>query len=253
MFFRNLPVMKYYSPSTLFADQSGTSTTAADVGSAVKTTSLGTTPTKINGTSISWKVSNFPELVERNLSLIGRITDAATGKYLRIGANVIGSTANDTYSGYSRPYAMASAVMLLYITPKFSVSYSSEISPEYIGDKTIYVNLYGYRNTGTDNILVDYIALFPSPCLIVNQPKTGAAISTFAIKGDRAVGDEVGGTFRGEYTAIGDILEFSPNRYNILQSLMTFELSADEPSPDISDITDAITYTIYVTPRYLLV
>ena len=44
----------------------------------------------------------------------------------------------------------------------------------------------------------------------------------------------------------GDIIEFAPNCYNILQTLMGYE--GENPA-----LSYTLTYDIYYTPRYLLI
>lgn len=240
LYFSNLAVRKYYNPGTLFEDQSGTNTAATDVGSAVKTTSLSTSGLALS-TSLEWTHKQFPEMAGKSFMLIARIKDSVGSNYLRMSAWI--SFGSRTLAGdYSRPYATSSTLYYNLATPMASIVDASPIASDFLGDISYTTWVVGYRNTGTNNLLVDYIALFPDNALYIES----SSIKTFILNGRNCFGYDSIPLFQGRYTVNGNPLDFTPNRYNILQAL------PGNVSTDSSVIADTLTYDIYYTPRYLI-
>jgi hypothetical protein len=168
--------------------------------------------------------------------VLARIKDAVAGSIRldpRVGGGVLTISGN-----WSRPMATATTYGL-YKTPMVSSPFEDYYFDDY--SYTPSVTLSAYRNTGTNNITVDYIAVFPRPFLHYGH---GSAMSKFFILGNkiRVIG---AGTFTKTTNITGDAIEFVPNRFNLLQSLR----GQEDVDPVINDI---LTYTIYVTPRYNL-
>lgn len=238
----NFAVSKYYNPGTFFEDQSGTPTTATDVGSEVKTTSVSISGISLLSSNLTWTRDQFPELLGKSFILIARIKDSVQSNYLRIRSTLTfgGSTTN---GDYSRPFPTFTTYTCNYATPAYTIQGTDKIPSDYIGNPTYTVGLHGYRNTGTNNILVDYIALFPDNVLYIQS--IGIQFTTFLLNGKHVFGGTTGSNYTGEHLVIGKTINFSPNRYNILQALPGSDI-------DASTIADTLTYDIYYTPRYLI-
>ena len=106
------------------------------------------------------------------------------------------------------------------------------------------VQVYGYRNTGTANITLDYAVMFPRPYLF----RYMYAATSFKLNG-RDINWITGGLYVGMVGSgeiVGDIIEFSPNKYNILQTIMGSTYSD-------AALALTMTYQIYCTPRYALI
>jgi len=168
--------------------------------------------------------------------VLARIKDAVAGSIRldpRVGGGVLTISGN-----WSRPMVTATTYGL-YKTPMVSSLFEDHYFDDY--SYTPSITLSAYRNTGTNNITVDYIAVFPRPFLSYSH---GSAMSKFFILGNkiRVIG---AGSFTKTTNITGDPIEFIPNRFNLLQSLR----GQEDVNPVINDI---LTYTFYITPRYNL-
>ena len=141
----------------------------------------------------------------------------------------------------SRQYATSSAACRLFKAPM--VSYRSVLPDAFDTDAyPLLVKVWGYRNTGTNDLYVDYVAIFPRPYMMV---KNGSVFAEIWIKG-RTIETRAASVPAASYMLpVGDTIEFTPNRYNLLQSL----LGAENEDPVISS---TLTYDIYYTPRYTI-
>jgi len=105
------------------------------------------------------------------------------------------------------------------------------------------------RSTGTANVRLDYAMPVFRPFLILHDPATLSLSKGFYYQGDRAtIYDEsgAGDPFQFPLSVNGDVIEFVPERYNVL--LMLIGDTTHEPT-----IATVLTYTrIIVTPRWSL-
>jgi hypothetical protein len=112
----------------------------------------------------------------------------------------------------------------------------------------IEIRLYTIRNTGTNDLKVDYYVAFPRPCLVIkaagNMLPNG--LSNFTLNGRTYILAYSGDAITFTNRILGDPIEFEPNKYNLIQSLM-----GDESNDPV--ITSTLTYSIYYSPRYLLI
>jgi len=234
----NLATISFVDPtkatvSTLYKDLSGTADADASGGSAL-TVSVTTSGTAVNGATI-WGIDNYPngvpELANSDYCIIARIKDSTTG-YLRIAPYVL-SDVTYILGNYSPALATTTAYKLYrssFINAGISID---EIIKSY-GLPSILTQPNIYRNTGTANMYVDYICAMPRPFCSLTLAMTE---SVFAIKSGKPI-------YRiSKYS--GDPIDFSPNKYNLLQALMGDQTY--EPG-----IAYTLTYTIYVTPRYMI-
>ena len=234
----NFATRRYFSPALFFADSSGTAV-ANTVGGEADVTSLSTTGIRIDSQAVTWVKSAYPELSEVQFYILARIKDAAAG-YIRIQPYVTSETYGvNTTTDYSPIYTTSTELLLLRsnlgITQKILDGFNSD---------TQSVQVYGYRNTGTANITLDYAAMFPRPYLY----RYMYAATSFKLSG-RDINWITGGIYVGMVGSgeiNGDIIEFSPNKYNIFQTLMGSELA--DPTLALT-----MTYQIYCTPRYALI
>jgi hypothetical protein len=93
--------------------------------------------------------------------------------------------------------------------------------------------------TGSQNFRFDYLALFPRPFLIINDA------NDFYIHGKSVSRQDVDYGYVKTYSYRGDILEFMPGMYNLLQ-----QLKGDDSNDPVKTIT--IDYNLWYTPRYAL-
>ena len=235
----NFATRRYFSPDVFFNDLSGTAV-ADSVGGEANVASITTAAVQFTGgDTISWTKSAYPELSETQFFLLARLKDASAS-YIRIQPYVSSSGyVINTNQDFSRPYYTDTTYKLfrsnLGVTQKNYTGYDTD---------TLSVNLYGYRSSGTANITADYFALFPRPYLYCY----GYAMTKFKLIGNTLV-KVTGGTTIGLVKVLsitGEIIEFLPNHYNILQTLMGYEL--ENPA-----LTFTVTYEIYCTPRYALI
>jgi len=130
----------------------------------------------------------------------------------------------------------------LYATPIISSLTEDRLIPDVTFDYQLY--LYALRNTGTNDITVDYFAVFPRPFCRYYFAST---IEKFYLNGTTIT--VLSGTFTPPAVSIGivvgDPIEFAPHKYNLLQTLTGG--IGDDPT-----VAETTTYTIYVTPRYNL-
>jgi hypothetical protein len=216
----NYATRSYVNPaaaaSLLFSDLSGTATGATDCGGAVYVKSLDTSSAVLSNTP-----AGFPNDPGIGYYVLARIKDAGSD-YIRIRAKY-DAGAVYYYGDYSRPYATDTNYHI-YKTPKLITSTDDSTG--------IAIDLFGYRAGAAANLSIDYIAVFPEPTLTVRNT---IASNSLSLVGKKAV----------FATTIGEAIEFSPNRYNLLQSILGGE-------SETSVITHTITYNIYYTPRYLI-
>jgi len=237
----NFATRRYFNPSLFFADCGGTAV-ADSVGGSAYVTSITTSSSSFTaggGGAVAWTKSAYPELSEAQFYLLARIKDASSA-YIRVqsymASNGYGVNLN---SDFSRPYATGTTYALYRtytgVTQKNYSGYDTE--PQAL-------SVYGYRNSGTANITTDYFAMFPRPY----QYCQGYTMTSFRLTGNTLV-QVSGGITPGMVSVLkttGDIIEFAPNCYNILQTLMGYE--GENPA-----LSYTLTYDIYYTPRYLLI
>ena len=236
-----LVTRNYFDPADLFADCSGTGT-ADTVGTEATVTSLAQTSVEI-GTGLAWNSVTGKDLYDKSFTVIARVKDAVNG-YLRAETRLYAGGYTVAYGNLSRPYYTETTVWRLFKTPFVSSMVDRHPGRDFSFAYT--VKLFGYRTATTNNITVDYIALFPRPFAYVYF---GTSIETFTLIG-RDIRIVSGGVFPG-YAGIqrvtGDAIEFVPNKYNALITLMGGVY--DEPT-----MTETLTYSsVYYTPRYMLI
>jgi hypothetical protein len=233
-----------YTPITpFFKDVSGTAE-ANTCGGEKLVTSITTSYTSITagaGNPLIWSNKSYRELNGISFTVLARIKDATTG-YIRIYPNLIAGTFDVTgSSNASRPMATSTSYAL-YTTAIISSLTEDKLIPDVTFDYTLL--LYALRNTGTNDITVDYFAVFPRPYCNYYFSST---IEKFYINGTTIT--VLSGTFTPPAVSIGkvvgDPIEFAPNKYNLLQTLTGG--IGDDPT-----VAETTTYTIYVTPRYNL-
>jgi hypothetical protein len=234
----NFPTRRYFNPSFLFEDLGGT-VVADSVGGSAYVTSISIGSGDFcGGAAPHWTKSAYPELSETEFYLLGRIKDASAA-YIRIQPYVTSSGyVVNISSDFSRIYATSTTYKLfrtnLGVTQKNYSGYDSN---------TQLATIYGYRNSGTANITTDYVALFPRPYLYC----FGYKMTKFTLS-EKTLVKTTGAPFSGMVdviAAVGDPIEFSPNYYNIFQTLMGCETENPE-------LAYTLTYQIYCTPRYLI-
>lgn len=243
----NFASRNYVNPAAadtmFFADNSGTPLAGA-CGGEVDVTSISTTSLLISSTSNAFKLGKIPEIIGKDVIIFTRVIDAATS-YLRLQqTNFFGAVASVT-GDTSRPYATSANNARLFRVPPVSILSVLNWSDYPSGQVTISID--GKRITGTNNVNVDYLAAFPRPFLTIKGSPNSVqgTLVYFSLKGERYT---CGNSSAAEYVwrILGDPIEFTPNRYNLLQSLM-----GDESNDPV--IASTLTYTIYITPRYLLI
>ncbi len=234
----NFVTQRFFSPSIFFVDSSGTADAAA-VGGQAHVTATGQSNIELAETGMSWYKYQYPEFSAMEFYILARMKAAST-IYGRIQPYIASSGyAVNTSTDNSPIYSMGNAYLLYRtnagITEKNYTGYDS-------GSE--YIQTYGYVSAGTVNVSLDYMAVFPRPYLYCYTYKT----AKFTLR-NKSLVVESAAPFVGKVTVlhpIGDPIEFTPNRYNILQSLMGCPF--DDPS-----LSYTLTYDIYYTPRYLLI
>jgi len=235
----NFTTKRYFSPSIFFKDSSGTDDASA-VGGKAHVTSTDQSAAELSEAGMSWTKSAYPEFSAMPFYILTRMK-AASSVYARIQSYVSSATYGiNITTDYSRPVAIGSSsyYILRTIAGMTQKNYSG-----YDTD-TEEVEVYGFITSGTVNVSLDYAVMFPRPYLYCY----GYAITKFMLK-DNTITKITGGAAVGMIEVlkpIGDSIELSPNRYNILQSLMGCEDSD-------ATLTTTLTYVIYATPRYRLV
>ncbi|MFA5376896.1 MAG: hypothetical protein WC455_14190 [Dehalococcoidia bacterium] len=235
----NFTTKRYFSPSIFFVDSSGTADAGA-VGGEAHVTLTDQSAAELSESGMSWTKSAYPEFSAMPFYILTRMK-AASSVYARIQSYVSSATYGvNITTDYSRPVAIGSSsyYILRTIAGMTQKNYSG-----YDAD-TEKVEIYGFITSGTVNVSLDYAVMFPRPYLYCY----GYAITKFMLK-DNTITKITGGSAVGMIEVlkpIGDSIELSPNRYNILQSLMGCEDSD-------ATLTTTLTYVIYATPRYRLV
>ena len=233
----NFATQRYINPSVFFADNSGTAV-ADSVGGSAYVSSVSNLVTKLSDNGPAWYPYQYPEFSEMQFYALVRMKTESAG-YMRI-----------------QPYVSSSGYVVnssLEFSPLFSVGTDYALfktnagitQKNYPGFETAAeaVSVHGYRTAGTANTTLDYAVMFPRPYLFCD----GYKFTSFSLL-DKTIVQVTGGLFQGlivAFDAIGDAIEFSPNKYNALQSLMG--RYSDNPS-----LSFTLTYTIYITPRYNL-
>jgi hypothetical protein len=233
----NFASQRYINPSVFFADNSG-SADAAAVGGQAYVSLVSTLNNSLSSQSVNWYPYQYPEFSEMQFYVLVRMKTATAG-YMRIQPYV-----------YSNAYSVNTSIDL---SPVYSVQTGYGLfrtnagitEKNYSGFDTAIeaVSVYGYRNAGTVSTSLDYAVMFPRPYLFCN----GYAITRFSLF-DKTIVKVTGGAIPGlveEFDAVGDTIEFSPNKYNALQTLMG--RAGDDPA-----LSFTLTYDIYITPRYNL-
>lgn len=219
--------------SKLFFDASGTATGATDCGGSVAVVSVTT-----SATSLYSETAYLPDMQGRSFSVLARIKDAngVTG-YIRLIPYIDGVSVTSRPMATSDTYALYRTPMIADVNYNISNASNSAVPKE--------ITLKVYRNTGTNNLTIDYMAVFPTPYLYFNNSETQTGTNTFFIHGNKIKTVDVTTGFTRVRSINGNPIELEPNKYNLLQSLIG----------DIGDspvISDTITYDIYYTPRYLI-
>jgi hypothetical protein len=233
----NFATRRYINPSEFFSDSSGTADAAA-VGGSAKVTSLSTSSQQLTNPSLNWYKYEYPEFDAMQFYMLARIKDATTG-YIRIQPYVTSNSGiTSGMLDFSRPYATGTGYRLfrtnIGTTQKYYAGYDTALEA---------VRMKGYRNSGTDNLSLDYSVMFPRPYLYCSL----GDIASFTLTEKRlaVIGGGPSPGWIAVVNAVGDQIEFVPNKYNILQSLM----GRDDADPALAY---TLTYTVYITPRYNL-
>jgi len=235
----NFPTRRYFHPTVFFANLSGTAV-ADSVGGSAYVTSITTSSSSFDasGGALSWTKSAYPELSETQFYLLARIKDASAA-YIRIQPYVMSSGyVVNTSQDFSRIYPTATTYKLfktnLGVTQKSYTGYNAD---------TQVTSVWGYRSAGTANITTDYVDMFPRPYLYCY----GYAMTKFTLIGNTLVKitDAPYAGLVDVLKAVGDIIEFAPQSYNLFQTLMGYD--GENPA-----LAYTLTYEIYCTPRYLI-
>ena len=241
VYLSNLATRNFILPSAqttcLQVNMSGTADAACS-GGACYTDTVGATGAAMGTYDIAqiFDINKFPEVIGMQFISLLRAKDT-TAAYLRYAVqSYLGLGYSQTE--YNRPYATTTAWRLYASNTGMFPRAERVLTPT----ANMYTQIYGYKNTGT-SLLEDYYAIFPRPVVTLNYVAT---MSNFILYGDKFAAYEVSTSPSVVKNITGDVLELVPNKYNLLQSLM-----GDESNDPV--ISSTLTYTIYYTPRYLLI
>jgi hypothetical protein len=227
--------------SYLFSNIGGTSGAASDCGGDYYQTSLATGGLSLIGNYDTSDVRVMRVLAGRELYLFSRIYDAGSGLvlagYIALGGSTIISPSRTVSSGASSRLFRTDSVTVPVVNRLVDVAGLKLVN--------FTVQLYGDRVAGstTNNVAVDYMAIMPRPLVAISSNSTYQSFVINAVNGlitnTTTVGNLPG-------SIIGDVIALEPDRYNVLQSLMSAEGTA-------TTVTDTLTYNaVYITPRWAL-
>ena len=98
-------------------------------------------------------------------------------------------------------------------------------------------------NVETYNLYVDFAVLMPRPLMVLHY--SAAEITAFRAISGNAIRLE-SGAFDSNITVKGDLVEFEPDRINLLQILL-----GDETTDPL--VASTCTLSVWITPRYALI
>lgn len=232
-------------PSVFFEDQSGTSTTSADVGSAVQTVSVAAGS---GGSSIQLEIPNrFYDLFQgHEWTMFVRLSDASTGLSIRqwllyTGGGVAG------YESEWQSASLADSTRRLFKTRPLTYPIQKRI---YGVSPNVWVTnaaaLAMDRSGSTGNVSVDYIFVMPGPITHIDLPNATSETILFVDGRYVQVATTVNEILEEAAYLYGDEFELLPNAYNqVVCAIGGIGVS--------STITHAFTVTtLLVRPRYAL-
>jgi hypothetical protein len=218
-------------------DLSGTTTTDADMGSAVKTQAVTTSPAYIALTPYRNR------LLTGKTHWFARLSSSAANLKAQVGFRFSGSSSSVLGKVKS---LTTDTNRRLYYLGNIGFDLPETIDPD-LGDlENLTPLLKLYRSTGSGDVLLDYLLLVNGPVMAM----TMVSLSTgdrILVKDNQAVG--LGGTLRNilDYAdSDGDPFELVPNAYNILWWLT----GADGAITGVSQLTELT--EIYAEPRWSL-
>lgn len=222
--------------TTLFKDLDGTATTSADSGSAATTTSLSTVATLLASTSDTTPGQQL--FGGKRIFPFIRMSDAGSNlrlaTYISSGGTFIRSDFVNV-TGNSARWLLESPSIVIPELGIIADSYSPAIS----------VFIVGKRSTGTADVTVDYGMFLPSPMLI--GPETNnTEVALYYHSGKKMARSGLDLQMRTPILIQGELIEFIPNKFNVLMSLIFNRRST-------AVVTYTMTYnSVFITPRYSL-
>jgi len=228
-------------PAKLFADLSAV--TAADMcGGEYYTASMDDDYTALGGGNTIGAVSTIQALIGREAYVYSRYKDSQASENINFAfAYSMGSTL--IYSR-DRLQAISNSAYRLHRTPPMALfSIPNEIDDEFLAKSFVFTGFVKRENTSSNAFYVDYSVLMPRPLMVLNNVQT--AITEF-----RAINGEAirlaSGEFATRVSVKGDLIEFEPERINLLQILM-----GDESTDPL--VASTCTLKVWITPRYALI
>jgi len=241
---------KWINPDGNFwRDCSGTATSAADVGSAVRTETVNTT--NVFNTSTT-DINSFDVLEGRSVALVTRLTDAGANLTAATFWDLVGS--NTVLTDF-KPLSAADATMRTFVLDNILLPTKRDLlahreSSLIVLDSQFDISIVLVRTAdGSANVTLDYIFLMPRPFLELTY--SGLTSSDyFLINGRDAFIVQASGAqynFTGKPSTVGkDPIELAPNKTNILFTMLGGDGEAN-------NITRTLTYTsVDVVPRYAI-
>ncbi len=232
----------YYDPGTLmFKDVGGGVDAGANDGNS---SSVGPVTTTDFGIATFTAFSYFLYRLLESKELYGevRLSDAGSNLMLKL-VLVLGNTAKTIENEYRNVTSNASMRLLLTNPISLPSLFSMGIPSGITFDSNFKFQAYAKRSSGSTNVTMDYVALFPRP--FINLAAVGTTTEYF-INGSIALSADGAKNIQEFAQVTGDIIELAPGKVNVLLSLTGN--SSVNPDPSYT-----ITYSfLKVTPRYSL-
>jgi len=235
LFMSNWHHANFLSPSDIsFADISGTATTAADVGSAVATVTVDTSEIPLASKTYTWP--QYLMMMGKEIYIFARLEDAAGSGLLLQAETNIGAVLKTEFKAAN---VATGNREITHSPPIFMPEFDAKIAS---GDP-IFLN--AKRPSGSNNVLVDFLAIFPKPML---RLKSLTGNRKVLIKGtEYTTLDTANKLLVPHPSAVGDDMVVYPSKFNMLLFLL-----------NSTNIDVVITWTLTVdyfkvTPRWSLI
>jgi len=152
-----------------------------------------------------------------------------------------------TVDGEPKDITINTAYRLFYTPPLYLPTRSDLFLNETNTGTSDYGIVYsftvrGYHSASTTDVYIDYFCLMPRPLIKLDLSIHSTGLQRFIVLGSKGVTTEAA-SISDILSIDGDVIEFVPDRYNLIQHLIGSDAVA-------ADIDWSITYTNYITPRY---
>lgn len=233
----------FYPPSSieLLADNDGTATTSADLGSNVETISVNTSETQPS--AADWVTVDRPDLLYgRQVYLLARLADAGSNLRLR-GLIKFGATLYSEWVSVT-----ADATKRLFIVGPMNLPSKPALFGDSSSTKQITATVQMVRSAaGAANVTIDYTLLLPAPLIRVKAPSSTTALTGInsRLRGVRA-SIESAAAFVDFAEVTGQPIDLEPDKYNTVFMMRGNHGAANDISRTL------IFEEVRVTPRYAL-